>query len=197
MSIEMPRKLYTTALSDPQANFLFSVAFFVTKTDRGTKISGAHNQVGYDMLMDDHSRTVIKASLPGIEQTIATSHFLGTKKSYVVRRDYSGDTTLSFYMRSESNENLFILKNIFREEKEFKDVYHYKEFANVFDRITITLYTKMFSKTDALTNFHLHNCIVTKVDMGDLDYEGESLLNYNVTVHYDDWTYDIVTETGL
>lgn len=177
--------------SSPMANWIFNVNFLYDDYNMiGNRIQPDQNSLGYQLNNDtDRSMIAIKADLPTFDTTLVTKSFLGTQKSFPVLRKHGGDTTLEFYCHADPHENNFITYNFFKKFKDFTQSqqmnnYYHKEFATVFNEIDISV--------DDRTNnqvyiYYLKNCIVTKIDMGSLSYEGAEALKYTMTVHYDDW----------
>lgn len=190
--------------SSPMKNWIFNVSFLWDGYDNiGDRIQPTQNSLGFDLNNDsDRSMIAIKVDLPSFDTTLVTKSYLGTQKSFPVLRKHSGETTLTFYMHTDPHENNFIVYNFF---KKFNDLskdqednkYYHKEFATVFNEIDISVMDR--EDGNVVYIYYLKNCIVTKVDMSELNYEGGDAMKYNMTVHYDDWwvTENDVTENEV
>lgn len=170
--------------SNPLPNYLFRVVFQCN--------DGLSNDKKY-VLDNDKNRSMIaiQIDLPSFETNIVTKKFLGSEKSFPIYRKNSGDTTLAFYAHAEQKDNDFIIYNFFKkiQEKYNGKYWHYENY-NFFDNICIWLCSpnKEFQYV-----YHLINCTVTKIDQGQLSYEGSEAIKYTMSVHYDDWYIEEIT----
>lgn len=174
--------------SAPMNSYIFKVDFHLDGTE--TNLS-----LGYTLDNDsDRSMIAIKVDLPTFDTTLVQKKFLGSEKSFPILRKHGGDTTLEFYAHTDPHENNFIVYNFF---KKFKpdapstSYYYHKEFLTIFNKIDIT--TGDRANGNVTYVYHLYNCIVTKIDSGNLSYEGQDAIKYQMTVHYDDWSIESMT----
>jgi hypothetical protein len=173
--------------SAPLSNFIFRINFFLDSTN--VKYS-----LGYKLDNDsDRSMIAIKADLPSFETQLVQKHFLGTEKSFPILRKNGGETTLEFYTHTNVNENNFIVYNFFKQfNKEVKSEDHifiHKEFLTIFNKIDIIIGDK--ANGSEIYTYHLLNCIPTKIDSGNVSYEGQEALKFTMNVHYDDWNIEV------
>lgn len=171
--------------SDPMKNFIFRVTF----ENHNPGISPLLKSTQFTLNNDgDRSMIAIKVDLPSFDTQLVQKHFLGTEKSFPVIRKYGGDTTLEFYAHTDPHENNFIVYNFFKQfdlATPAHSTFYHKEFLSAFDCIKI--YTGDRANGNTTYIYNLYNCIVTKIDQGSLNYEGNEALRYQMTVHYDDW----------
>ena len=165
--------------SSPIPNYIFRVTF--------GNWDGMENDAGYILDNDkDPSMIAISVNLPSFDTKIVTKKFLGTEKSFPIYRSNAGETTLEFYTHSAQWENDFIVVNFFKDiEDHYNHSYIHDEFYKIFDYINI--YISDITSKDIVYIYTLNNCIVTKIDQGNLNYEGSEAVKYTMTVHYDNW----------
>jgi hypothetical protein len=166
--------------SNPIANHIFNVVF---QYNEG---AGDTNDMNY-LLLDDTDRSMIAISvdLPSFETTTVTRKFLGSEKSFPIYRKNGGDTTLTFYAHQDPNDNQFTVFNFFKYLNEYNNnqYFHYEQYK-IFNRIIIKVGD---FQGEEIYNYHLINCIVTKIEQGNLSYEGSEAVKFTMSVHYDDW----------
>jgi hypothetical protein len=163
--------------SPPLPNYLFRVCFH--------NYSPTDNNITLDN-DNDPSMIAISVNLPSFDTKYVTKKFLGSEKSFPVFRSNAGETSLEFYTHSDQGENNFIVSNFFKRMEDFYEHrYIHKEFSVCFD--TIAIWVSDILKKDFIYVYYLKNCFVTKIEQGQLSYEGSEAIKYTMTVHYDDW----------
>ena len=193
MLTELHKDMLRKPPSAPMSNYVFGVKFYYDDYDiKGNRIQPDQNGMGYDLSSDsDRSMIAIKVDLPSFETQLDQKHYLGTEKSFPILRKYGGDTTLEFYTHTDPHENNFIVYNFFKKfsdktQMQQQNKYYHKEFITIFNQIEISVGDRPDGNEVYL--YYLNNCIVTKIDMGSLTYEGQEIMKYSMTVHYDDWS---------
>jgi hypothetical protein len=170
--------------SPPLPNYMFNVSFFYYK--------GMENSKKYILDNDlDKSMIAVQVDLPSFETKLVTRKYFGSEKSYPVYRSNAGETSLVFYAHSVAKDNDFIVSNFFKKLNErLKDEYVHYERYKIFDKIVISV---GFNAGGQETyQYTLRNCLVTKIDQGQLSYEGSEAVKYTMTVHYDDWYVEVM-----
>jgi hypothetical protein len=175
--------LHTSTLqlppSTPLPNYIFNVAFYYYK--------GLKNERGFTLDNDNKiSMVAVQVDLPTFETKLVTKKFFGSEKSYPVYRSNAGETSLVFYAHAQPKENDFIVSNFFKkyEERINNEYVHYERFQT-FDKIVISVGLRAGGPESY--KYTLRNCLVTKIDQGQLSYEGSEAIKYTMSVHYDDW----------
>ena len=184
-TLDLHKDMLKKPPSSPMNNYIFRVAFFLDAVYNDKSL-------GYKLLNDtDRSMIAIKVDLPTFETQLIQKHFLGSEKSFPILRKYGGETTLEFYTHTDPHENNFIVYNFFKQFEKAtpsNSMYFHKEFNMIFNKIDITTGDRAGGNQTYI--YHLLNCIVTKIETGNLTYEGQEALKYSMTVHYDDWTIE-------
>lgn len=193
MLTKLHKEMLRKPPSAPMSNYVFGVKFYYDYYDiKGNRIEPEMNGLHYDLSNDaDRSMIAIRVDLPTFDTQLVQKHFLGTEKSFPILRKYGGDTTLEFYIHTDPHENNFIVYNFFKRfadktQLQQQNKFFHKEFITIFNQIEISVGDRPDGNEVYL--YYLNNCIVTKIDMGSLNYEGQDVLKYSMTVHYDDWS---------
>lgn len=172
-------------MASPIPNWLFEVRFYWTQW--------AKDEFDIDDVSNNDTFKCIKADLPGYEQTTKEVWFLGTKKTFVIGRDMSGETVLDFWLRKpsqikdDSDGDKLELLDVLVPDRSMnrQDKYKHYEWVRLFDAIDIRI---LNIDTDEYRTYKLINPIVTNFShSGELNYEGEEGLKISITVHYDMW----------
>lgn len=173
--------------NQPQTSWMFNVVLELTNE--------AKQRYGMDVIPTDPSFLCIKADIPKFESQTKDFYFFGSKMTKNIFRDYSGDTTLEFWLRgSETKTGIdtpskkrALIDMLIPKEQPFviDDLYPHKEFENIFASIQIVLL-----KVDGtiFKVFELENPIITNVEFGSVSYDSEDGLKISLSVHYDHWS---------
>lgn len=170
------------SLASPVPNWMFNVTFLFNPMAK-RRFSINENDV-------NDSFQCIGADLPGFEGSTKEVFFLGTKKSFVINRDYSGDTTLEFWLRDSAKlddhpANKTQLLDVLVPKSLTADNFDHYEFFPLFDAILLEVLNQDGSRFKMYKLIHPQ---VTGIEHGgSLSYEGEEGLKLTVTVHYDMW----------
>ena len=182
------QELHTSTLqlppSSPLPNYMFNVSFYYFK--------GIQNERGYILDNDnDVSMIATQVDLPTFDTKIVTKKFFGSEKSYPVYRSNAGNTSLVLYSHADATENDFIVSNFFKkfEEQINNEYFHYERFK-IFDKIVISVGMRAGGRETY--KYTLRNCLVTKIDQGQLSYESSEAIKYTMSVHYDDWSVEVL-----
>lgn len=173
-------------MASPVPNWLFDVKFQWSKWAKET----------FDIADGDNlndSFKCIKADLPEYSQATKEVWYFGTKKTFVIGRDMSGETVLEFWLRKsaqlkdDDDNNKLELLDVLVPDRSMnrQDKYQHYEWVRLFDAIEINM---LNIDTDVHRTYKLINPIVTNFShSGELNYEGEEGLKISITVHYDMW----------
>jgi hypothetical protein len=178
-------------LSDPQATWLFDVAFYSVK----------NNTNNIKFIEWCNKNIIITAvSLPSYHTEIVTKKFFGSEKSFPVIRTYGGECTMKFDVRTEIADmlpfdRLTQIDSLYHKSGEDYIKYH-PELASVdgsvsFEKVIVRLKNKTVDARDAFANqaeYEFNNCIITDFGFNEeLDYSSDSKLTGKLSFHYDIW----------
>ena len=171
--------------ANPVPTWLFDVQFFFAEEFK--TVYGIPNDVSN---MD--SFTCIKADLPQYENTQKEVNFLGTGKTVNVCRQTKGETVLQFWCRenektySYRGSNVNFLDTIVpRGGGRIEDDWIHAEFIQVLDELQVTVYN---SDGSVFRKFRYLNPQVQSFNfIGEMAYEGEAGLKWELKIHYDAW----------
>jgi len=157
-------------LSDPQSNWLFNIWF---QSDTPGASDVLKNLIP------------INVSLPKYETIVIERNFLGTSKSFPIKRKYDGETDMEFIIRTENDdENLY---NNLALIKQTQSGFKHFEFDRTYNKIIIETVDRM-GKVNA--TYKYYNVIVTNFSLSDLGYDGSDMVKCTLSFHYDFWTKD-------
>ena len=178
-------------LSDPQATWLFDVSFYSVK-----------NNAVNPRFVDWCNKNIIITSvtLPSYHTEVVTKKYWGSEKSFPVIRTYGGECSMTFDVRTETNDMVNIEKiaqidSLYHTAGQDYILYH-PELESVensvsFEKVIVKLKNKTTYADDinaALQIYEYNNCIITDFGFNeDLDYSNESKLTGKITFHYDMW----------
>lgn len=156
--------------SDPQAGWLFNIWF-------------QSENAGADEVLKN--LVPLNISLPTYETIVVERSFLGTEKSFPIKRKYAGDTDMEFIIRSENDDSS--LFNNLAMTKQTQQGFKHFELDRTYNKIMVQLVDR---KGEVNAVYKYFNAIVTNFSMTDLSYEGEDMVKCTLSFHYDFWTKD-------
>lgn len=182
-----PQLKLQSSWNQPQTSWMFEVVLQASEE--------AKARYGIDDVTTDPTFMCIKADLPHFESQTKEFYFFGSKITKNICRDYSGETTLEFWLRSSeakigsdtpnSKKALIDLLAPKRVGFVVSDDFPHKELETLFSRIQIRL---LKIDGSVFRAFELENPIITNVELGSVSYDGEDGLKIEMTVHYDYWS---------
>lgn len=173
-------------MAAPATSWLFNVKFFLN--------DDAAAEYG---LRDDNvneSFVCISTDLPRMEAATKDLYFFGTKKSFVISRDYSCDLSMEFWMRDGSKidnksktNNTDLIEYIKGDMLSTRpESMNHQEFVNHFNKIEIEVLNMDGSLFKTYTIFEPK---VTGFEHStSLSYDGEDGMKLSMTIHTDYWT---------
>lgn len=164
------KSIYETELANigaPQAAWLYDVHFVFE-----------NNDIIMQQTFDDIVVTPISISLPQMAITTFDAHFCGTKQSYPICSDQSGEINCEFLLTPDIFRTFVRLRSNDTTYPEF-------DRSNRLSHIEIFMYD---SALYAKYRYRIYNPIITAIEHGDsLSYESDSQINVSMTIHYNNW----------
>lgn len=183
-----PQKTFMqSSWSQPQTSWMFEVVLQLS--------AEAQKKYGVYDISTNPSFVCISADIPKYESTTKQFYFFGSSMTKNIYRNYSGETTLQFWLRSSEakldssspSRKTALIDVLAPKQWSFDeaDFYPHKELMQLFSKIQIKLLKVDGSE---FRTFDLENPIVTNVEFGNVSYEDDTGLKISMTVHYDHWS---------
>lgn len=173
--------------NQPQTSWMFEVVLQLSVV--------AEKRYGVSNIATDPTFVCISADIPKYESTTKQFFFFGSSMSKNIYRNYSGETTLQFWLRgseikldSDDPSKKIALIDILAPKRDsiaVDDSYPHKELMQLFSQIQIKL---LKADGSIFRTFDLENPIVTNVEFGNVSYEDDAGMKISMTVHYDYWS---------
>lgn len=190
--------------SAPQCAWLYTVQFGYSDVsendDRELLVNCVRDNTGYNEILSEQVNSI---TLPQYSTKYWTANCLGTKRSYAVGRDYSGESTMTFQVRDRAIIDLLRANFGNTIHSNSLDGYIREEFeARPYNKIIVKTHSnKIFDmevargeqsemvKTRRLNLiFTFENVIPLDVSFSDLSYTSEEAVTCTLKFHYDYWT---------
>lgn len=173
--------------NQPQTSWMFNVVL-----ELSSLVKARYN---ISDISTDPSFVCISADIPKFESSTKQFYFFGSSMTKNIYRNYSGETTLQFWLRgsetkldsSTPSRKPALIDLLAPKDRPFSvdDSYPHKELEQPFSKIQIILRKADMSE---FRTFDLENPIVTNVEFGSASYEDDAGLKISMTVHYDHWS---------